>query len=140
MEVPGSTFTFPRGGTTLFKAFLHLLLNAGIFLFLSHPTSPAGRNVLPGFFMEGWGSAILASFVLGLVNATFGLVLKILTFPLILLTFGLFSFVVNAVVILVVSFLVPGFHISGFLPALIAAVILSVVNLIWRMATAERAE
>ena len=113
------------------KAILHLLLNAAIFLVLS--------RVLPGFFVEGWGFAILASLVLGLVNATFGLVLKIITFPLILLTFGLFLFVVNAIVILLVAFLMPGFHIQGFVPALIAAVIISAVNLFWKMATSQRA-
>jgi len=113
------------------KAILHLLLNAGIFLLLSH--------ILPGFFVSGWPAAILASLVLGLVNATFGLVLKILTFPLILLTFGLFLFVVNAIVILLVAFLVPGVSINGFLPALIAAVIISAANLFWKIATTERA-
>jgi putative membrane protein len=112
------------------KAIIHMLLNAALFLLLA--------NILPGFHVSGWGSAILASLVLGLVNATFGLILKILTFPLILLTFGLFSFVVNAIVILLVAFLVPGVSINGFLPALIAAVALSALNLFWKMATAER--
>lgn len=112
------------------KAILHLLLNALIFLLLSH--------VLPGFFVEGWPSAIIASLVLGLVNATVGLVLKILTFPLIILTFGLFSFVVNAIVILLVAALVPGVSINGFSPALIAAIVISAVNLFWRIATTER--
>ena len=112
------------------KAILHLLLNAAIFLVLSH--------VLPGFFVSGWGSAIVAALVLGLLNATVGLALKIITFPLILITFGLFLFVVNAIVILLLGFL-PGVSINGFVPALIAAVVLSAVNLIWKMATAERA-
>lgn len=114
------------------KAVIHLLLNAAVFLLLSH--------ILPGFYVSGWGSAILAALVLGLVNATVGLVLKIITFPLILLTFGLFLFVVNAIVILLVAFLVPGLSINGFPPALIAAVILAAVSLFWKMATAERAE
>ncbi|HEY2923971.1 MAG TPA: phage holin family protein [Candidatus Eisenbacteria bacterium] len=112
------------------KAIIHMLLNAALFLLLA--------NILPGFHVSGWGSAIVASLVLGLANATFGLILKILTFPLILLTFGLFSFVVNAIVILLVAFLVPGVSINGFLPALIAAVALSALNLFWKMATAER--
>ena len=113
------------------KAILHLLLNALVFLLLSH--------VLPGFFVEGWPAAIIASLVLGLVNATVGLVLKILTFPLIILTFGLFSFVVNAIVILLVAALVPGVSINGFWPALIAAIVISAVNLFWKIATTERA-
>jgi len=112
------------------KAILHLLLNAAIFLVLSH--------VLPGFFVSGWGTAILAALLLGLVNATIGLILKILTFPLILITFGLFLFVVNAITILLVAFLVPGVSINGFWPALVAAVVLSIVNLFWKMATADR--
>jgi putative membrane protein len=114
------------------KAILHMLINAGVFLLLSH--------VIPGFFVSGWVAAIVASLLLGIVNATVGLVLKIITFPLILITFGLFLFVVNAIVILLVAFLVPGVSINGFMPALLAAVALSVVNLIWKMATAQRAE
>ena len=113
------------------KAILHLLINAGVFLLLSH--------VLPGFYVSGWVPAIVASLLLGIVNATVGLVLKIITFPLILITFGLFLFVVNAIVILLVAFLVPGLSINGFVPALLAAVALAVVNMIWKMATAERA-
>ncbi|HMI31287.1 MAG TPA: phage holin family protein [Candidatus Limnocylindrales bacterium] len=114
------------------KAILHLLLNAGVFLLLAH--------VLPGFHVSGWGTAIVASLLLGIVNATFGLILKILTFPLILLTFGLFLFVVNAIVILVVAFIVPGLSINGFLPALVAAVVISAVNLVWKLATSAPKE
>ncbi len=115
----------------MIKAIFHMLLNAGIFLVLS--------KVLPGFYVSGWGAAILASLLLGLANATVGLALKIITFPLILLTLGLFLFVVNAIVILLVAFIVPGLHISGFVPALIAALVLSAVNLVWKMATTQRA-
>ena len=115
----------------MLKTILHLLLNAAIFLVLS--------KIVPGFYVQGWPAAILASLVLGVVNATFGLVLKILAFPLILLTFGLFLFVVNAIVILLVAFLVPGVSINGFLPALIAALVISAVNLFWKIATTERA-
>ena len=118
----------------MLKAIVHLVLNAAIFLVLS--------KVLPGFYVSGWGAAILASLLLGLVNATVGLFLKIVTFPLILLTLGLFLFVVNAICIMLVAFLIPrGFSINGFWPALVAALILSAVNLFWKMATAEhRAE
>jgi putative membrane protein len=119
-----------REGLDVIKAILHMILNAAVFLVLS--------KVIPGFHVSGWGAAILASLLLGVVNATVGLVLKILTFPLILLTLGLFLFVVNAIVILLVAFLVPGLDINGFLPALLAALVISVVNLFWKMATSER--
>jgi putative membrane protein len=112
------------------KALVHMLLNAAVFLLLA--------NYLPGFHVSGWVSAIVASLVLGIVNATVGLILTILTFPLIILTLGLFSFVVNAIVIQLVAFLVPGLSINGFIPALIAAVVLSIVNMVWKMATATR--
>ena len=114
------------------KAILHLIVNAGVFLLLS--------KLLPGFYVNGWGSAILAALLLGLVNATLGLILKIITFPLILITLGLFVFVVNAIMILVVAFIVPGLSINGFWPALVAALVLAAVNMVWKMATAERAE
>ena len=71
-----------------------------------------------------------------LVNATVGLILTIITFPLILLTLGLFLFVVNAICIMLVAFIVPGLSINGFWPALVAALILSAVNMFWKMATA----
>jgi putative membrane protein len=101
------------------KVLLHFLITAAVFLLLA--------SYLPGFHVDGWGSAILSSLVLGVVNVTLGPILKILTFPIILLTLGLFSFVVNAILILVVAFLVP---------ALVAAIVLAGVNLVWKMATA----
>ena len=114
------------------KAILHLLINAAIFLGLS--------KVVPGFYVTGWGPAILASLLLGIFNATIGLALKIITFPLILITLGLFLFVVNAIVIELVAWVVPGLSVNGFMPALIAALVISAVNLVWKMATAQRAE
>jgi len=111
------------------KMVLHFLITAAVFVALAMK--------LPGFYVDGWGSALLAALVLGIVNVTVGPILKILTFPIILLTLGLFSFVVNAILILLVAFLVPGLSINGFWPALVAAVVLAVVNLLWRMATAR---
>ena len=111
-------------------AVVHFLIIAGTMLLMAHE--------LPGFYVRNFGSAMLAAVVFGLVNATLGIVLKVLTFPLILVTFGLFSLVVNAIVLTLVAFLVPGFSISGFWPALIAAVVLAGVNMIWRAATKPR--
>ncbi len=88
---------------------------------------------LPGFQVDSWGSAVLAALVLGLINATLGTVLRILAFPLILFTLGLFYFVVNAFVLIVVAFLVPGLHIAGWTPALLASVVLAGLSLFWKM-------
>ena len=116
----------------MLRAVVHFLLVAGTMLLLAHQ--------LPGFYVRNFGSALLAALVFGLVNATFGIVLKVLTFPLILVTFGLFSLVVNAITLTLVAFLVPGFSISSFWPALIAAVVLAGVNMLWRAATKSREE
>ena len=107
------------------KAILHFVVIVLAFLLISH--------VVPGFYLRDWRAAIVAALLFGIVNATLGLVLKIITFPLILLTFGLFYFVVNAVLLLLVAFLLgSSFSINGFLPAFVAAILLAAVNLLWK--------
>jgi len=81
-----------------------------------------------GIYVRDWLSALVAALVIGFVNATLGLVLKILTFPLTLLTLGLFWFVINALMLKLAAVFVPGFEVHGFLPALIGAVLMSVVS------------
>jgi putative membrane protein len=112
------------------KMLVHFVLIAATFLLLA--------NVVPGFHVDGWGSALLAALVFGLVNAILGPILTILSFPLILITLGLFWFVVNAFLLIVVAFIVPGFSFNGFLPALIGSIVLAAVNLLWKGATRER--
>ena len=109
------------------KGVLHFFIIAGEFFVLGHR--------LPGFHVDGFMTALLAALILGVVNATIGLLIKILAFPITLLTLGLFSFVINAVLIQLVAFITPGLSINGFWPALVAALVLAGVNLIWKMAT-----
>ena len=111
------------------KALLHFIVVVAMFLVLT--------KIIPGFYVPNWGTAILAALLFGILNSTLGLFLKILTFPLILITFGLFYFVVNAVILLLVAWIVPSFSINGFIPALLAAVVLAAVNTVWKMATSE---
>jgi len=85
-------------------------------------------NVVPGFRLDGFGAALLAAVAIGLVNATIGIVLHLLTLPLTILTFGLFYFVVNALLLWMASGLVPGFNVAGFGPALLGSVVLTLVN------------
>ena len=119
-------------GFPMAKTILQFALVVGTFLVLA--------RVVPGFEVRDWGSAVIAALLFGLVNATLGLILRILTFPLILLTLGLFSFVVNALMLMLVASVVPGFTITGFWPALLAALVLSAVNMLFKSATAEREE
>ncbi|PYR99600.1 MAG: hypothetical protein DMG12_20420, partial [Acidobacteria bacterium] len=64
-----------------------------------------------------------------------GLFLKIVTFPLTLITLGVFWFVINAVMLKLAAAFVPGFSIRGFLPAFFGAIVLSVVNLFFKLLT-----
>lgn len=89
-------------------------------------------HLVSGFTVSSFGTALLASVVIGLVNATLGFVLKILTLPLTFLTFGLFLFVVNALMLLMAASIVPGFRVEGFVPALLGAVVLSLVSTLLR--------
>ena len=83
---------------------------------------------VPGFFVSGFGAALLAAIVIGLVNGTLGLVVKLISLPLIIITFGLFWLVINALMLEFASLFVPGFKVSGFGPAFWGAIILSLLN------------
>jgi putative membrane protein len=85
-------------------------------------------HVVPGISVSGPVAALIAALVIGLINATLGLLLKILTFPLTLLTLGLFWFVINALMLELAAAFVRGFEVRGFVPALIGAVMLSLVS------------
>ena len=87
-------------------------------------------HVVRGFYISGPIAALIAALVIGFINATIGLVLKILTFPLTLLTLGLFWFVINALMLELASALVPGFRVHGFFAAFVGAILLSLVNML----------
>ena len=89
-------------------------------------------HVISGFTVRSFGSALLASLVIGLVNATVGIILKLITLPLTIVTFGLFLFVVNALMLMLAASVVPGFRVEGFLPAFVGAIILAIVSTLLR--------
>lgn len=83
---------------------------------------------LPGFTITEWQNAIIAVLVIGFINITIKPIFKLLALPITLLTLGLFSWVINALMLLLAAYLTPGFKIDGFLTALIASLFLSVVT------------
>jgi putative membrane protein len=87
-------------------------------------------QVVPGVHVNGWVAALIAALAIGFINATLGMVLKVLTFPLTIVTLGLFWFVINALMFELASAVVPGFQVRGFLAAFIGAIVLSLVNLL----------
>jgi len=100
--------------------------------FLSALSIVIVAQLIPGFAVRGFGTALIAAVVIGLINATIGFVVKLLTLPLTIVTFGLFLLVVNALMLLFASALVPGFIVTGFWPAFFGAVVLSLVNMALR--------
>ena len=85
--------------------------------------------VVSGFEVSSFTSAMIAAVVVGFANATLGFILKVVTFPLTLITFGVFWIVINALMLELAAAFVPGFHIHGFVPAFLGAIVLSIVNL-----------
>jgi putative membrane protein len=112
-------------------------LTAAVAWLLSAQSLLIVAHVVSGFEVKGFGVALLASVVIGFINSTLGLLLKLLTFPLTILTFGLFLFVINALMLRFAALLVPGFEVRGFLPAFLGAVVLALVHLLLRALTTD---
>ena len=85
-------------------------------------------RLLPGVHLAGFGSAVIAAVVLGLVNGLVRPILFILTLPINIMTLGLFTLVIIGVCVELAAMIVPGFKVDGFLWALAFALVLSVVN------------
>ena len=105
------------------KAFLvQLVLTALALLVVAH--------VVGGVDVGGFGTALVAALILGLVNAIVRPVMVLLTLPITILTLGLFLFVVNALAFWLAAALVPGFEIGGFGAALLGSLLLTVLNIV----------
>ena len=102
------------------RLLIHWILSAIALWIVAH--------FVPGIFVSGPKAALIAALVIGLINATIGLILKVLTFPLTILTLGLFWFVINALMLELAAQFVQGFEVHGFIPALIGAVLMSLVS------------
>jgi putative membrane protein len=85
---------------------------------------------VPGFHVNGFISALIAAAVIGLLNATLGFLLKIITLPLGILTLGLFFLVINALMLELAARLVPGFYVKSFGAAFIGAIILAILHMV----------
>jgi len=86
-----------------------------------------------GFHVRGVTAALIAALVIGLVNATLGAFLKLITLPLTVLTLGIFWLVINALMLKLASaILSPAFHVDTFAAAFWGAIVLSLVNMLFR--------
>lgn len=84
--------------------------------------------VIPGIGISGFGIALLAAFVIAVINALIRPILEILSLPITLLTLGLFSLVINALMFGLAAWLVPGFSVAGFGPAFWGGLVFWVVS------------
>lgn len=95
-------------------------------------------DLVTGIHISGPGGAMIAAAVLGLLNALLRPLLLLLTLPLNLLTFGLFTIVVNALLLMMASGLASGFRIDGFGAALLGAVLIGIVSGLLNLLVNER--
>ena len=87
--------------------------------------------LIPGVAVDNFLTAIVAGLLLGFVNATIGTLLRILTFPINFITLGLFSFLITVGMVLLVDYLIEGFGTSGFFSAMMFAIVLSLLKMIF---------
>ena len=85
-------------------------------------------HLIPGISYEGWGTLLGASLMLGIINAFVRPILLLLSLPWIILTMGLFIFVINALLLMLVSKIVPAFQVAGFWSAFFGAIVISFVS------------
>jgi putative membrane protein len=105
--------------------FIIEILLTGLAVFLG------AKYIAPGVSVDSFGTALLAAILIALANATIGFILRILTFPLNFLTFGLVSFIISVLMILLVSRWLTGFAVDGFLNAAIFAIIVALIKAIF---------
>lgn len=105
------------------RLLLHWILNAVALLVVAH--------FVEGFNISSFVSALVAVVVIGLLNATLGLFLKVITLPIGILTFGIFFLVINAFILMFSSKIVPGFAVTTFKAAFLGALALAVLHLLF---------
>lgn len=100
--------------------FIVSLLITAVAVFLS-------AYLVPGVVVASFGTSIIVSLVLALLNSIVKPILLFLTLPINILTLGLFSLVINVIIIMLAAKLVPGFSVDGFLSALLFSFVMAIV-------------
>jgi len=116
---------FPfRGGSGYDRIVRHWILH----WLLSAVALIVVANIVPGIQVDSFGAAMIAAVVIGLVSATLGIVLKLLLLPFIILTLGIVYFLINGMMLMLASALVPGFRVRGWMAATIGSIVLTIVD------------
>lgn len=93
--------------------------------------------ILPGVTVEGFWVALVLAVVLGVINAFLRPLLIILTFPLTVVTFGLFVFVINGLLVMLAANIVPGFAVANFWSAVLFGIVLAIITAVLEMFEAK---
>jgi len=101
--------------------------------FISAATILLASYLIPGVKISGLWSALILVLILGFLNATIKPLLILLTLPINILTLGLFTFVINALVVLLASTIVKGFEVGGFLNALLFSLFLVIAQAVFQL-------
>ena len=89
-------------------------------------------QIIPGIQIRSFQTAMLATVVIALVDITIGPILRIIAFPITILTLGLFRLILNALLLKLASMFTPGFRIDGFLNALAGSLVLTLLDIVLR--------
>ncbi len=84
--------------------------------------------IIPGIEVSGFGSALIAIIIIGLVNAFIRPIVDFITLPINILTLGLFSLIINALLLMLAGYLSPGFEVEGFWSAFFGAILLAILS------------
>lgn len=103
-------------------------MKALIKLILMGLTVMISAYVIPGVTVDSFFTALVAAVILAIVNFIIKPIVSFLTLPINILTLGLFTFIINAGMVMLVSSMVPGFFVSGWFSALFFSVVLSIVR------------
>lgn len=104
----------------MLKIIIHVAATAAALFFMP--------NFIEGISVAGTYTAVIVALIWGLVSITIRPILGLLTLPINLITFGLFSFILNALLFWFVASFVQGFEVAGFIAALLGSVVLTVVS------------
>lgn len=88
----------------------------------------AAAYFLPGVHVTSFTAALVAALILGIFNAILKPILILLTLPITLITLGLFTFVIQALLVMLAAGIVPGFDVDSFLWALVLSLVLTLIN------------
>lgn len=86
--------------------------------------------LIPGISVQSFLSAMLVCLVIGLINIFIKPILEFISLPINFLTLGLFSLVINALLLMLAGYITPGFEVSGFISALFGSIVLSIASVV----------